>query len=374
MNRLSVAFRVFALLCVLCIPFPLLVFPFISDFQSLVFGSLSTKALDLFHVSYFFSDLSSDTLGLYTLVFMLAVLGLLSSFFWSAFIREKITSDFTRKVLRVFLAFVLIRYGLDKLLLLQFPEPGPNLLLTQLGEQDRDIVFWSLMGVSPLYVIVTGMVELVCGILLLFRKTQFSAAILSIFVFAHIVFINFGFDISVKLFSSLLTLFSLYLALPALKPLWKLLSGQEFESNYKVQTSKLTFLKWMVLILCTVEGILLLSAKLDRDDLLKMSAYEVTSTEGPVQRVYFHSDGFLILENKDHERTTIEVLDKNGDEILVEFDDKVQKLHFLENGTKAILSMPFEEESELELRKLSLENLSFTNSNFHWTVDELIRQ
>lgn len=374
MNRLSVAFRVFALLCVLCIPFPLLVLPFISDFQSLIFGSLSTKALDLFHVSYVFSDLSSDTLGLYTLVFMLAVLGLLSSFFWSAFIREKITSDLTRKVLRVFVALVLIRYGLDKLLLLQFPEPGPNLLLTQLGEQDRDIVFWSLMGVSPLYVIVTGIVELLCGILLLFRKTHFSAAILSIFVCAHIVLINFGFDISVKLFSSLLTLFSLYLALPALKPLWKLLSGQELKSEYKVQASKLAFLKWMVLILCTLEGILLLSAKLDRDDLLKMSAYKVTSSDGPFQRLYFHSDGFLILENKDRERMTIEVLDKNGDEILVEFDDKVQKLHFLENGTKAILSMPFEEESELELRKLSLENLSFTNSNFHWTVDELVRQ
>ena len=375
MSKASLSYRIFAVLCVISIPFPLLVFPFISDLQARGLGGLITSILEGLGISLVFTDLSSDTVGLYALVLLNALLAIATSVFFYELVNRKISSAFTRKVVSVFLAVVLVRYGLDKLLLLQFPEPGPNLLYTALGEQDRDIVFWSLLGVSPIYVMVTGIIEIVCGAFLLFKRSHYSAALGSVLVCAHIVLLNVSFDISVKLFSSLLLLFALYLASPILKPLWKTLSGSKTPEVQEAKSApKFRILKWVILILCVVEGTILLSNKFGNHRSIEMSAYEVVNKPATIQRIYFHADGFLILENTTKERFTIEILNRNRSELLVEIDDQVRKLHFLENGTQAILSNPFVEEQDLELQKLELENLSFTKNHFHWTVDELVRQ
>jgi hypothetical protein len=76
---------------------------------------------------------------------------------------------------------------------------------------------WTYVGFSKAFSAFTGWSEVVCGVLLLFRKTNLMGSLLSLAVMGNVVVINFCFDVPVKLFSSMLELMALYLAWPYLK-------------------------------------------------------------------------------------------------------------------------------------------------------------
>ncbi|MCE3294440.1 MAG: hypothetical protein K0R65_154 [Crocinitomicaceae bacterium] len=111
------------------------------------------------------------------------------------------------------LAFFLMKYGFDKVFKHQFYSPEPNILHTPFGKLDKDILYWSVMGKSYSYSLFSGLLEVLAGMLLFFRKTRKLGALLSFGVMLHVLMINFAYGIEVKILSSFLLLLSLLILL-----------------------------------------------------------------------------------------------------------------------------------------------------------------
>lgn len=127
---------------------------------------------------------------------------------------------------RYFLIGVMLSYGLAKVFKTQFYVPEPNTLYTKLGDLPRDLLFWSTMGTSHAYSVVTGLIEVVVALLLMWRRTSLVGALLGLAVMGNVLLLDLCFDISVKVFAGLLCLLSLTVLAPELPRLWRVLRGQ----------------------------------------------------------------------------------------------------------------------------------------------------
>ena len=113
--------------------------------------------------------------------------------------------------IRVFLALVLIAYGVMKLLGMQLSTG--DLSQVKFGEASPMIVTWHFFSLSPLYHHSIGIAQIVTGILLLIRRTAPIGALCFHVIIINIVLINFGYDIAtdVKILSSILLAMDLFL-------------------------------------------------------------------------------------------------------------------------------------------------------------------
>ncbi len=102
------------------------------------------------------------------------------------------------------LALHLLLYGFDKVFKSQFYLPEPNTLYTPLGQLPPDLAYWSVMGASHAYSVFAGLLEVGPGLLLLWGRTRQVGGLLALGVLANVLALNFGFDISVKLWSGFL--------------------------------------------------------------------------------------------------------------------------------------------------------------------------
>jgi uncharacterized membrane protein YphA (DoxX/SURF4 family) len=135
---------------------------------------------------------------------------------WSALQRQPVRHgkllDFFQLYLRVMLVQVLLSYGVIKLTGQQFPAPGPDRLLTTYADSSPMGLMWTFMGASLPYQQFGGLMEVLAGLLLIFRRTTTLGALLSAGVMANVFAMNLCFDVPVKLLSGQLLLMSLFLA------------------------------------------------------------------------------------------------------------------------------------------------------------------
>ena len=113
--------------------------------------------------------------------------------------------------LRIFLCFAMILYGLAKIFKGQFADPSLELLVQNVGEMSPMGLAWTFMGHSMFYNIFTGSLEIIGGLLLLNRKTVSLGSFIILSVMINVVFMNFTYDIPVKLFSIHLVMISILL-------------------------------------------------------------------------------------------------------------------------------------------------------------------
>lgn len=176
-------------------------------------------------------QLTSDSTGMYLyLLLLIGVAALLAIIpvLWQYKRLQKIPVQAVLQVLvSYYLAFQLLRYGVDKLFKHQFYLPEPNTLYTPLGQISPDLLYWSTMGVSYKYTVFAGLSEILVAGLLLFRKTRILGALLSTAIFSNVLMINIGFNLSVKLFSGVLLLMSIIIVLPYLGTLYRFFLRQE---------------------------------------------------------------------------------------------------------------------------------------------------
>lgn len=104
-------------------------------------------------------------------------------------------------ILRYHLGFTLILYGIAKVFPLQFGIPDMDTLATDFGDFDPMSLLWSFMSYSRFYTAVTGWVEVLAGLFLLFRKTTFLGVFLSFVAMVNVVVIDIGYDVTVKMFA-----------------------------------------------------------------------------------------------------------------------------------------------------------------------------
>lgn len=116
---------------------------------------------------------------------------------------------FAAVYIRYYLAFTMLTYGLAKVFPNQFWEPGLTDMLRPFGEISPMGLLWKFMGYSVPYIIFTGVMEVMAGVLLFFRKTIRLGAILAFGIMLNVFVLNMSYDVPVKLFSLHLVLLSI---------------------------------------------------------------------------------------------------------------------------------------------------------------------
>ena len=137
---------------------------------------------------------------------------------WSLLDRGRASYERAHAVLRIYLRYLLaavaISYGVVKVIPSQFAPPSLVALITPLGEFTRMRVLWHSMGTSTAYVIFTGLVEVLGGLLLLSRRTTPFGALILTAAFINVTVLNFGYEVGVQVNTVVYTLMALTLLAP----------------------------------------------------------------------------------------------------------------------------------------------------------------
>lgn len=173
-----------------------------------------------------FTNGSGDTTYDYTLLLTQSVIALIVCIAWSIADRKRksynIAWYWLCVLLRYFVAGMMLAYGLAKVYHMQMPYPRLSRLLQPYGDSSPMGLVWTYVGQSKPFSVFVGSSEVICGLLLFFRKTTLVGALLSLVVMGNVVVINFCYDVPVKLFSSVLETMSFYLTLSFWKELYRL--------------------------------------------------------------------------------------------------------------------------------------------------------
>lgn len=277
------------------LPFDYAVFDFLfKTFQKPIFGFL--RLLD--HQLVF----ETDTYGMYVIVAFCFVLAIPTASFieWIATKRKWEITNALKTLLAGILFFFLIKYGWDKVIKVQFYKPEPNTLYTPFGKLSKDIAFWSLVGSSYAYTVILGYVELLAALLLLRKRTQFLASILSIGIFGQIFLINYSFDISVKLLSGCLLLFSIFYTLTFPRQWRAVFLLPEKQGDPEISCKSNPF-KWVFVLAVLLETLTpaIISGNFNDDNqqrIAHVGAYRLIGST-PYKRFYLHSRSYLIIED-----------------------------------------------------------------------------
>lgn len=113
---------------------------------------------------------------------------------------------------RYYIAIIAFAYGFQKVFALQIPYPNRSMMATPIGDLLPMRLYWVSIGYSPTYQIFAGLVEVLTGILLLYRKTITLGSLLGVAVFSNLMIINFSYDIPAKIICMNLVVFCLLLA------------------------------------------------------------------------------------------------------------------------------------------------------------------
>ena len=128
-----------------------------------------------------------------------------------------------RTMLRYHVAFTLFLYGIAKVYLYQFGYLGLDRMDNEVGNLSPMSFLWLFMSYSPTYNIGTGLIEMIGGLLLLFRRTTLLGGIICFVAMANVVLIDIAYDVTVKMFAIHLMLMVMILLLDDAKRLFNLL-------------------------------------------------------------------------------------------------------------------------------------------------------
>ncbi|WP_240699299.1 hypothetical protein [Spirosoma sordidisoli] len=154
---------------------------------------------------------SGDTSYGYAQLCLFTLLALIGTAVWSALDRRRAydrLSYWFLVALRYYVALVALLYGTIKLFGQQMIFPSLSQLATPLGDLLPMRFSWLFIGYSEPYQFFSGAVEVLAGVLLLWRRTATLGAFVATSVFLNVMMMNLCYDIPVKLFSIHLFVFS----------------------------------------------------------------------------------------------------------------------------------------------------------------------
>lgn len=341
---------IYSFLAILLIPGPLDFFGWQGAFaDAMLLPSLRFVGGFLFPTATWYQEISSDSRFLWLLLALLLPLSLLLGF--RQFRSERVLA-FIQIMLTYFLSFVLLNYGIDKVFKAQFYLPEPNILFTPFGLLDRDILYWSTMGISYEYNLFLGLAEVLAASLILIRKTRVIGILVAAFILMNVVAINFSFDISVKAFASLLLLSSSLLLVPFGVSLQRYFIQNKAERMPKLPKipvpwfSRRTFHIAKIALVAVVLGQAVYpfwKSGIYNDDFAERpflhGAYRVIDSSDPnLKMIFVHRDGYLIFQDENFRtndyklrinpaKNELSLIDYDGSETILEFEyDKVEGL------------------------------------------------
>ena len=393
----KISILIFIGLTLFFIPVTWNLFPYHGEFTSIVFSAIINQIAYSTNIEIILSDFSSDSKGLYLLISVLLIFSILTTpliikIFTSSQLQK---FEFFLKIISTYyLSVILMKYGFDKVFKAQFYLPEPNILYTPLGKLDKDILFWSTMGVSRSYNLFLGFAEIIPAILILFYRTRQIGLMISLGVLINVLAINLSFDISVKLFSAFLILINLYLLIPTLGILWNLFILNKVirlknQFNFSIPKSTKIIIKTIVICLLLLESLFTyLNSGNFNDDISKRpflhGAYVVqefnqngiilNTSNSPVKRIFIHRDGYLILQNQQDEMTDykLEINQVKQTFLLTDYQLNRIEMHYLFSKKDSLLAISFKSNgviSTIKSKMLNWKKLPVLKSQFHWTVD-----
>ena len=146
------------------------------------------------------------------------VVAILATSIWSVLDRRRGNYITLHKWFRVFvrlaIASQMFEYGTTKIIPAQFPFPSLITLVTPVGGVSLQGLLWTFVGASPVYQILTGVVEVAGGLLLLVRRTTMLGAFITLASALQVFAFNMLYDVGVKMVSFHLILMTLFLLVP----------------------------------------------------------------------------------------------------------------------------------------------------------------
>lgn len=175
-------------------------------------------------------------------------------------------------IIRYHVGLTLILYGMAKVLMLQFGEMDLLNLEDKIGSYTGMSFLWKFMSYSAFYTKTTGYIEVIAGLLLLFRRTTFLGAIIAFIAMANVVIIDIGYDVSVKMFAIHLLLMVTILISYDIKRIIrfvtsnKAVEGASYQSLFPPKQKKIkNLLKGAILIYFTISQFYFLNQRLERE-------------------------------------------------------------------------------------------------------------
>ena len=163
-----------------------------------------------------FPNGSGDTTFNYVQLLCFLVIAALATIIWTALDRKRAEYRTLHEWLRIYvryaLAFTMLAYGMDKVVKLQFADPGLGRLAEPFGNYSPFALLWTFMGYSTPYTHFGGWGEVIGAVLLFFRRTTTLGALILCGVLANVVALNYFYDVPVKIFSTHLWLMAVFLA------------------------------------------------------------------------------------------------------------------------------------------------------------------
>ncbi|MBL7746892.1 MAG: hypothetical protein JNM19_05655 [Chitinophagaceae bacterium] len=391
----------FVLLCMIFIPFPFHLFPAQQDFTELVLGRLiGMVSSAIFNLPLKSTLVHSDSISMYVLVLLLFILGVVLALLFQYNGKWKPYRDRIFYFIRIagcyYLALMLLKYGLDKVFKYQFYLPEPNILYTPLGQVDKDLLYWTSMGTSRAYNIFLGSIEVIAALLLLFKRTRMAGLLIAASAMVQVVMVNFGFDISVKLYSCFLLLLSLHLLQPYYQRLWQFL----FDPGKMIMpvTAKGNLINHpfaYVFIKCMTIGIILLESLYPylrsghfNDDTAPRpylhGAYEVRQvisgsdtlrgSDLPVKRFFVHRNSYIIFQDQADKMADYRFDYAKTDNLWVLTGYQGQKIimGIQYNNTDSTILLDYTKgggKMLLTAKAIDWKKLPVLKKSFHWTVD-----
>ncbi len=390
----------FVLYGILFIPFPFRLFPVQQDITGFLFGPLIRfTGEQVFGRIISPGRIISDSISLFILLLWLLALSILTVLLLSLFRKGKEwqlrLAGMVNSLAIFYVSLILMKYGMDKVFKNQFYLPEPNTLYAPIGSVSKGFLYWTSMGTSYGYNLFLGSVEILASLFLLIRKTRLAGLLLSTGILLNIVAVNFGFDISVKVFS----LFLLFLVFFLLQPYGRSLFFYFFrQEQTRVPGSSMErkpgFLKmllpWLAAGLIIAESLypFITTGRFNGDRApgpFLHGAYTVTRAvagsdtlgpaSSPVKRFFIHSKGYLVYEDQDEKFIyyTLEY-DKGGQLLWLTGNGRTRwRMPFSYDAANGILvlSIPVgNREYLLTGKSLDWKNLPLLQERFHWMTDK----
>jgi len=346
--------------------FWMLLLPFDYQYFDWFFKSLQTPFFSGLQVIDHDLIFETDTYGTYLLTVLAVLLGAAVTPITVLLLKkyDLKSVEVLKTILAGILFFFLFKYGWNKLVKLQFYLPEPNIAYSPLGKLSKDIAYWSVVGSSYSYTVILGIVELLVAGLLLFKRTQFLGSILTIGVFAQVVLVNFSFDISVKLLSTSLLIFSIAYS-SCFATQWKNVFGFPALVVLTRDSGKKRILKWgfatLVLLEVSLSSFLAFNFNDDKTERLPHhGAYEVKGS-GNIKRIFIHRQQFLIVETNSGDFSDYPIDISNENEYVT------RNREMICNWTRNEFILL---QDTFKLKALPYKELPLFENGFHWTSDE----
>lgn len=166
---------------------------------------------------------SGDTTFRWLLIPCYLALAAAAAVLWSLLDRrrphhERLLQGF-RFLLRFSLSIAMISYGLAKVIPNQMSFPRSFSLLQRVGDLKPMRLLWTFIGASPAYEVLTGLAELLGGVLLLVPRTVLLGALVCAADMAMVFVLNLCYDVPVKIMSFHYLVMAILLVAPDLRRL-----------------------------------------------------------------------------------------------------------------------------------------------------------